>query len=488
MRPTRARFAALGIASLILIGCAQVRSADRNPKLDSAAYLLPTRPMSITVIIDRVPGHDKQTSLHAWEVSIALRHFTPRTTWMYADHLTATAAGDAVVYLGDNATASIPIRALNLLRLAKTLVLQGGHLQEFRSHGVAFEHVRPGTLRAVSKNARLNYHDSALPVAQTSALDLQVAEPAKVLAALTDGKHTVPYGVQDGRATFINGPIDFDQLESRPVLQHQMIVNCDLLSTGLQAEPVPRVHLAMLRLEDVSVQTQAVRLRAIVNYLSQAGIPYGLGVIPDQLIRGKTLSTLPQDPELVTILRFAQSHGARIILHGLHHSFNSSEDYEFFDAVHLRPLPQDSVSWMRTKVSTGLRIEQSLGLRPLFWETPHYAASQLDYRTLDGMFTASWEQRRPIFWLPWVLQRDEYGALLLPEDLGYISYGGDDTLAQQLQMANDLRLCRECIAAGFLHPSTVTLSDVRGYVEGLQSLGYVFADPAGFLPAGTRPT
>ncbi len=481
------RFLSLGLVLAWMSACAPAPGHNAQPTLAKSDYQLPTSPKKITVLVDRIPGQQAQISLHGWEVAIALRHFTVQTTWMYADQLTAAAA-DAVVYLGIDPAPPIPPRTLDLLRHSKTLIVQSGHLRELHARGIAFTHVRQGSVRLVSANARLKYRNRELAVRQQNVLDVRAARPAKVLATLRDGKRLYAYAVQDGRATFINGPIDFDQLEAYPVLQAEMIATCDLLSIGLHAAPVPNRHIAMLRLEDVSVQTQAVRLRAIVNYLTSSGIPYGIGVIPDQLIKGKTLSTLSQDPELVAILRFAQDHGARIILHGLHHSYNSPEDYEFFDAVHFTPLPQDSVAWMRGKVLTGLHIEQSLGLRPLFWETPHYAASQLDYRTVDTLFTASWEQRRPVFWLPWVLQRDEYGALLLPEDLGYISYGGDDTLAQQLQMAADLLLCRQCIAAGFLHPSTVTLSDVRGYVEGLQSLGYVFADPAGFLPAGARPS
>jgi len=101
----------------------------------------------------------------------------------------------------------------------------------------------------------------------------------------------------------------------------------------------------------------------------------------------------------------------------------------------------------------------------------------LDYGVVSEFFGAAWEMRRPIGWLPWVLRRDQYRTMLLPENLGYVSVDGTNTVADQLTRAKELLLCQSCLAAGFLHPSTIWIEAVREYVDGLRALGYAFVDP-----------
>ena len=134
---------------------------------------------------------------------------------------------------------------------------------------------------------------------------------------------------------------------------------------------------------------------------------------------------------------------------------------------------------MRAQVVEAAADETALGLPPpQIWETPHYSASPVDYEVVSEYFGAAWELRRPMGWLPWVLKRDQYGAMLLPENLGYVSLDRTKTVTDQLARARELLVCQSCIAAGFLHPNTVAIEDVRQYVKGLRDLGYAFVDPA----------
>ena len=77
---------------------------------------------------------------------------------------------------------------------------------------------------------------------------------------------------------------------------------------------------------------------------------------------------------------------------------------------------------MRSTVAEALADLRALGVHPAIWETPHYSASPADYPVVSEFFAAAWELRRPMGWSPWVLKRDQYGAMLLPENLGYISW------------------------------------------------------------------
>lgn len=463
----------------VLAACGHARAGATS---NAPAYEAPSTPHSIVVVTDRA-ANPRFAPRHALVVSNALRHFTTNTSWVYVDQFTSAqaAAAGAVVYLGDNGSRPLTPMALQAFRSAKVLVLTRYHLHQFRDAKIAFADVREGQDRALSAPLLVRYHGHRVAVRQADYVDLSVAAPAETVAFFRVGAREVPFIVRDGNATFINGTIDFDRLEARPQAFGAAIVIADCLNDALHAGPLQRAHFAMLRLEDVSVQTQAVRLKAIVEYLSSERVPYGIGVIPDQLIKGQNLSTLSQDAELVSVLTFAQNHGATIILHGFHHSFNSPEDFEFWDPIRHRALAQDSPAWMDRKISQGLKIENALGLHPRMWETPHYSASATDYREVSKYFKAAWEEREPNGWLPWPLQRDEYGIVLLPENLGYVANDGSTTVQNQLGIAKVLLMCRGCVAAGFLHPSTIPLEDFRSYVSGLRALGYQFADPGQFV-------
>lgn len=469
-------------ALAIVLGLGLAACSHAAPAPSSAHYQFPTEPKSILVITDHV-ANAAFAPLHGAQVANALRHFTPDTRWTFIDQITSenVAHADAVVYLGDNAAAPIPPRALEALRRAKRLVLTRFHVAQLHDAQIAFLHVHEGQDTAAPAALRARYRGSVISVQQSDYLDLTLDAPAEAIAQFTVGNRSVPYIVRDGRATFINGTIDYDRLEANPESFGMAAVISDVLNDALGASPLPDTHDAMLRLEDVSVQTQASRLQSIVEYLAAQGVPYGIGVIPDQLIKGHTLSTLDQDPELVAVLKYAQGHGATIILHGLHHSFNSPEDFEFWDPVHHHALPIDSKPWMDGKITEGLRIERALGLQPRMWETPHYSASALDYGEISKSFRVAWEDRQPNGWLPWALQRDAFGTILLPENLGYVANDGSTTVEDQLAIAKKLLICRGCIAAGFLHPATIPLEDFQKYVTGLRALGFQFVDPGGFL-------
>jgi hypothetical protein len=306
-------------------------------------------------------------------------------------------------------------------------------------------------------------------------------EPAHVLSAYSVAipeNTSLPHIVQDGDALFVNGDISFDSSDA--ATRGVMLVTCDAMTQFLEAQPLPARPLAMLRLEDVSALTPVRRLDTVVRYLAAAHVPYGIGVIPDLHVKGKVVASLQNNRELLNVLHWAAAHGATVILHGLHHCCSSqdAEGYEFWDRDHDAPLAHDSAEWMRTQVATGIAASNALGLHPQIWETPHYSASPIDYGVISEFFGAAWEIREPIGWLPWVLRRDQYRTMLLPENLGYVSLDGTKTVADQLVLAKELLVCRSCVAAGFLHPSTIWIEAVREYVNGLRDLGYVFVDPA----------
>jgi len=454
--------------------------------VETARLLFPQRVGSVLVLVDHLPGNDAFAGQRAEQVAIGLRYLTPRTSWAYLDSVSADAVrgAAAVVYLGLNGLKPLTPGELATLRNARRLIVSAHHLSDLREAGIAFANVGGGTSMRMPGGTSVSYRGFVAPVSFAELLDLHARSPARTLAqyVLPNGTR-IPYIVVDGAAMFVNAPLAFIAGDA---LHAHMPAACDAIASFLGVLPNPR-PIAMLRLEDVSAITPPDRLAIITYYLWAAHVPYGIGVIPDLRVEHGTGGPLSGNPILVRVLAWAQSHGATIILHGLHHCCSSqdAEGYEFWDYDRNAPLAQDSAAWMRAQIAQGLSDETSLGLRPAMWETPHYSASPLDYRTIALVFGTSWELRRPIGWLPWPLQRDQYGSVLLPEDLGYVSLDGTRTVGDQLARARALLACRYCVAAGFLHPALISVGTVRAYVQGLRAMGYVFADPRQF--AGLRP-
>ncbi len=458
-----------------------VAASDKPPahailiRTGSAPIFAPPALDRLLVVIDHANNLKFENNLGDGAAT-ALHHFARNVRWMYVDDLTAADArdADAVVYFGLR-TAAEP-RGWPELRFARRLVVFNQHLAQLHALGL-FPHVAAVEDVFTPPHAEIFYGGERFAVPQRTYTRFEVRAGAHALGAI-HGDGTSSFAALDGTAAFVAAPLGFGSEFRDPYRQGYLLAACDALRIALGAPAEPRV--ALVRFEDVSVEVPTQRMRAIVEYMAERNLPYGIGVIPNQLIKGVHLRKLGQDPDLVETLRFAQAHGARIVLHGFYHSFNSPEDFEFWDAVHNRPLPEDSVAWMSRRLNAGLTIERSLGLHPVMWESPHYAASPLDYRVVASFFATSWERRRPVAFLPWPIDRDQYGSALLPENLGYIAVDRDDrtyTLGMQLARARAFTVCADCVPAAFLHPSTVELADIIDFVNGVKALGYRFVDP-----------
>ena len=450
--------------------------------VETAPLVLPRDVGPILVLVDHFPEKQKFVETRAEQVAIGLQHFAAHTSWSYVDAapIENVASAAAVVYLGLNGNAPLSPDASARLRRARRLIVSRYHLAALREAGIAFTHTQGGKDIVVPPNTSVRYKGQSFPSSLPDLLVFGTTEPAHVgsaySAALADTTG-LPHTVQDGDALFVNDEISFDS--SEVAKRGAMLVICDALAQFLEAQPPARPQ-AMLRLEDVSALTPVERLENVVRYLAAAHVPYGIGVIPELQVKGKAVSSLRNNTALLKVIQWAAAHGATVILHGLHHccSSDDAEGYEFWDHDRNAPLSHDSAEWMRSQVGEGIAAATALGLRPQMWETPHYSASPMDYGVVSKFFGAAWELRRPVGWLPWVLRRDQYGTMLFPENLGYVSVDRSKTVADQLTRAKELLVCRTCLAAGFLHPSTIYIEDVRDYVNGLRDLGYVFIDPA----------
>ena len=151
---------------------------------------------------------------------------------------------------------------------------------------------------------------------------------------------------------------------------------------------------------------------------------------------------LSDRPEFVRAIRYMVSKGGSVVMHGVTHQFRgkSTDDYEFWDEFSDGPIPNDSRALVEKKLRLALEECFKNGIYPLTWETPHYAASQSDYRMFADYFNSAYDRTFRLIavesghYFPYTTI-DRFGRFIIPENLGYIPEEKPDpaVLVQELR-------------------------------------------------------
>ncbi|MFJ4846027.1 MULTISPECIES: DUF2334 domain-containing protein [unclassified Streptomyces] len=325
-----------------------------------------------------------------------------------------------------------------------------------------------------------------------------------------------PWAVRSGNLTYV-GEIPFAYVSETD----RVIAFEDLLFDAL-APSTPERHRALLRLEDISPDSDPAELRATADYLYSQRIPYGINVIPVYTDPHGTYNngrpetvTLLQRPQVVSALKYMLARGAVLMNHGYTHQYGtvanpyngvSGDDFEFYRAhvdsadnvVYDGPVAEDSALWAQTRVTLGLAQFTLAGLpTPKLWTTPHYAASATDYKVFARNFTARLE--RSLYFsgtlsgtagdpnrfigqfFPYVV-KDVYGTTVLPENIGNYepeAYNNHPARlpADLIASAKANLAVRDGFASFFYHPYN-PVQPLQETVDGIRALGYTFVSPA----------
>ncbi|MFD9790573.1 DUF2334 domain-containing protein [Streptomyces sp. NPDC059070] len=327
---------------------------------------------------------------------------------------------------------------------------------------------------------------------------------------------TFPWAVRSANLTYL-GEIPFAYVsESDRVIAFEDML-FDALAPGTATQ-----HRAMVRLEDISPDSDPAQLKTMADYLYSQHIPYGINVIPvytdpKGVYNGGTAQTvtLAQRPQVVSALRYMLARGAVLMEHGYTHQYGSvdnpytgvtGDDFEFYRAhvdagnnvVYDGPVAEDSALWAQSRVTAGLTAFTLAGLpRPLLWTTPHYAASATDYRVFGQNFGARLE--RSLYFagtltggtadpnrfigqfFPYVVN-DVYGTKVLPENIGNyepveINNHPPRLPADLVASAKANLAVRDGFASFFYHPY-YPLQPLIDTINGIKALGYTFVSPA----------
>ncbi len=241
-------------------------------------------------------------------------------------------------------------------------------------------------------------------------------------------------------------------------------------------------HRAILRIEDINALSRPAQLAATLDVIRRRKIPFAFGFVPAYVNPIERLYLrLADKPEVVAELQKYVQQGGAPILHGYTHQRRgvSTDDYEFWDDFADRPVRDDSDAFVAHRLEHALRESALAGLYPIAWETPHYAASELDYRVIRRYFDTVFERRLVVnalgtdqlFPYPVV---DLYGQYVIPENLSYVPLS-NPTPDAILKAAEGAWVVRDGYASFFYHPF-LKPELLDALIDGIERRGFRFFD------------
>ncbi len=425
--------------------------------------------------------HDEEGTSDAWQLATLCGHFRAAVDVkpVPAYQSKEVEQYDALFYLGATTAAPLSEAFLQDVVGAQVPVLWlNANIQALLARTSRYGFIHIDTHKDTSFD-RVQYRGAVLPHHEPHVHVVQVADPAKVqvLAELVSDDAVVPYVLKSGMFWyFADNPLSY-ALEGS-----SYVVVADLLHEVLGEDHTEK-KLALVRLEDVHPLTPPDRLRAATALLYRRGIPFLIALVPFYVYPEKgAFVSLSDRPEFVKAVRHAVAHGATVVLHGVTHqrTAESTADYEFWDPVRDAPPDERTDAKTRARLVYGLKECFRNGIYPLLWETPHYAAPLADYRVISEFFSTACERRQSADKIgtdqlyPYVIAKDRFGQLLLPENLGYVPL--DAQAAEPILAAARRTAVVRDATVGFFFHLFCELPILEEIADGLIAQGFSFPD------------
>lgn len=251
-----------------------------------------------------------------------------------------------------------------------------------------------------------------------------------------------------------------------------------LTCMGTNIYPNKDKQHAMLRLEDIGpggeygTPEALGKLRAVLEYIEAEGIPFQMAVIPRSIRLGGDGVWQERgidDPQpdtltlsLIRLLRQAEDNGGVLGMHGYTHQYgdtvmkgdgqNSGTGYEL--KVPGASETKDT-GYAASRIESSLAAFKRAGLRPAFWESPHYRdtrAQEKVFRSYVGilyqpdLFSLRSFKDMNVYESRNTYGQDSLGSVYVPAPLSYIT---DDASVDKL-----IRKARgyDGLASLFFHP------------------------------------
>ncbi|HEX8344036.1 MAG TPA: polysaccharide deacetylase family protein [Actinoplanes sp.] len=473
------------------------------------------------VLYDTTGAYGWMGEVYATQTANLSSHFG---SWTAAP-VAAYKAGDlsaftAVIYLGSTYDEPLPTAFLDdVAATTKPVTWIHDNIWQLTSRaGFAAEHGFTSGLFDTSGVAKVDYKGRDLTRDtrdKAGIMNLSISDPSKskVLAtAVRPDGTTFPWALKSGNFTYV-GEIPFSYVTH----DDRYLAFADLLFDAL-APGTPERHRALVRIEDVGPDSDPAELRAVADYLYSQKVPFSVAVYPRYKDPkgvnngGKAEDyTLLQRPEVVSALKHMKARGGTLLVHGYTHQFGSApnpydgvsaNDFEFYSAhvdandsvIYDGPVAGDSAAWAAGRITSSRLTFMAAGLgSPTTFEFPHYAASAVDYATVNSLFGKRYDRG---LYFPGVLTgtapdytrhfgqffpysvRDVYGSVVIPENIGNIEPQAFNNhparLPADLLAASERNLAvRDGMASFFYHPYLGT-DYLKQVVTGVKAQGYTF--------------
>jgi uncharacterized protein YdaL len=308
--------------------------------------------------------------------------------------------------------------------------------------------------------------------------------PADTIAQIhRPGERIAPYVLRKGQFWyFADTPFSYMEDGGR------YLVLCDLLHDILGIQHAHSAR-ALIRIEDVSADTDPEDLTQIADVLAARQAPFQISLIPIFRDPSKSVEIrLAEIPGLIDALQYMISKGGTPVMHGGTHQWRgvSADDFEFWDDMRDAPIAGDSTQHVLRTLRFGLSECFRNSIFPVAFETPHYGASEVDYRAFRQVFSASYDRPMNLpradsgqsFPYPVV---DRYGRFVIPESLGYLPLDNPDPEIV-LNNARRLRVVRDGVASFYFHPF-LDSDLLEKLVDGIRLQGYHFVSVREYAPA-----
>lgn len=477
----RCRRTACFCAAVVLAFLLAYASGMDKPK---GAVIAANVPLADVLIIhDSVPGVLPPGVLDGNNILDLLGHFGLKGALARIEEYNA---GDLnryrfiIMLAVDSRKAVYPQSLINNIRNTSLPVFWiGNHLGDLTSDPqfatrIGFRLAGPGITQGFKT---VNYKGTSLTKNDPAISPVEILDQAKAkvvaTAQNTEGK-LLPYIVHSGDFWYCaDSPFGFAAEGDR------YLAFCDILHDFFKM-PHQEERKALLRLEDVSIEDDPGDLRDLADYLHARKVPFQISLIPIFINpEEKTEIYLSDRPDFVRAIRYMVSKGGSVVMHGVTHQYRgkSADDYEFWDEFSDHPTPTDSRDLIEKKLRLGLDECFKNGIYPLSWETPHYAASKLDYRVFAEYFNSAYDRNLSLdrvesgHFFPYTTT-DRYGRFIIPENLGYIPLEKPDP-ALLVKNCERLRVVRDGVASFFFHP-WLDRKYLESCIDGIEGQGYRF--------------
>ncbi|MBN2102875.1 DUF2334 domain-containing protein [bacterium] len=425
--------------------------------------------------------HDPDYLQDARQLEVLLRHFRTDTELRPLENSFSPSdlsGTDCIFYVGNEYRASLPERFIQAAAGFDGTVCwinENIHaLKDAGLSGLGFHYQGyDDTTRyeIVYQGTSFNKDNNSLHL-----IDVDRPDRCHIMASARSGEKEVPYIVRSGLFWYVA------DLPSNYMTEGgRHIVFADLLHDILREDHIEK-HLALVRIEDVNPTSHPEYLRSIADYLHSQDVPFSVGLTPFYLDPSEnTAISISDRPDLTDALHYMVSRGGTVILHGCTHQYRgqSTIDHEFWDGMNNRPLFEDSEVYVEERLEKAINECFKNDIYPLVWETPHYAASQIDYRAINRFFSTCYERRQTVDvlgsdqLLPFYIPARAGKATMIPENLGYVPIDDPSPETIVLNAQKNLRI-RDGFASFFFHPF-VPLESLKQIIPGIQDLGYTFA-------------